>query len=66
VQNADDSGVSGENAEPNRGDYGGEENHGHNERIHGYQPLTKRCYQMHGPKIRIPSLLSWQPRESSI
>ena len=66
VQDADDGGVSGENAEPNRGDYGDEENDRHNERIHGNQPLTKGCYQMHSPEIRILSFLSSAQRESSI
>jgi len=55
VQDADDSGVCGENAKTNRCDHGSEQNERHNQRIHGINLLTKGCYQMRGTEIRIPS-----------
>jgi hypothetical protein len=65
VENADDGNICGENAEANRGDDGGEENDGHNERIHGNQPLTQGSYQMHGSEIRIPDFfLRFSPASS--
>jgi len=63
VQDANYGSIGGDNAESNRGNDGSEENHGHNQRIHGNQPLTKGCYQMHGPRIRIPSFFRFQQRE---
>jgi hypothetical protein len=54
VQDADYSGVCGDNAKPNRCDHGSEQNEGHNQGIHGNQPLTKGFYQMRGLEIRIP------------
>jgi hypothetical protein len=55
VKDADDGSISGEYTETNRCDHGSEQNEGHNQRIHGNQPLTKGCYQMRGTEIRIPS-----------
>jgi hypothetical protein len=51
VEDADDGGIGGENAQPNRSDYGDEEYDGHNERIHGQPTLAKGCYRMHRSKI---------------
>jgi hypothetical protein len=41
VQDADDGSVRGENADSNRGGNGGQENYGHNQRIHGTQPFNE-------------------------
>jgi hypothetical protein len=66
VKDADDGSIRGDNAKTNGCDHGSEQNEGHNQRIHGNQPLTKGCYQMRGPKFRIPAFSCFEQRGPSI